>query len=68
MGFDVVLSPVIIRALFRKFILAGFTRQEAGNLIATLMNLEACKTGWTTNELIHLMFEEYRDKENSTRL
>ena len=62
MGYDFPLSPVIIRALFRRLIIAGFTKEEAGNLIAKLMGLGVTQKGWTLHELIRLLYEEYRDK------
>lgn len=66
MGYDFVLSPIIIRSLFRRLLLAGFTREEAGNLIAKLMGLGVTDKGWTPHELIRLLYEEYRDKQTTS--
>lgn len=66
MGYDFVLSPQVIRVLFRRLILSGYTREEAGNLIANLMGLGPDEKGWTTKELIRLLEVEYRDKKETS--
>lgn len=65
MGYDVVLSPLMIKTLYRRLLIAGYTTKEASNLVAMLMGLGPDEKGWTTKELIHLLYEEYRSK--STR-
>jgi hypothetical protein len=67
MGYDLILSPHMIRILYRRLLIAGYTQKEASNLIASLMGLDPADNGWSTNELVHLLHEEYRDKKNTTR-
>lgn len=55
----------MIRILYRRLLFAGFSNEEASNLIANLMGLGKNENGWKTSELIHLLYEEYRTK--STR-
>jgi len=63
MGYDLILDAKMIRAMYRKLIIGGYTKEEAGNMIARLMGLEPSDKGWTVRELQHLRFLEYLDKE-----
>lgn len=62
MGYEIAISPMFIRALYKKLILAGYSPKEAGNTIAKLMGLVASEKGWKIKELMHLLFTEHMDK------
>lgn len=55
-GYDLKINPQFIRILYRRLILAGYSKEEAGNLIAKLLGLAAAKKGWTTKELMDMLF------------
>lgn len=63
MGYDLILDSKMIRALYRKLIFNGYTKEEAGNLVARLMGLDPAEKGWTVRELQYLRFLEYLDKQ-----
>jgi hypothetical protein len=56
MGYDLVFDAKRIRVMYRRFMMAGYTREQAGNLIAKLMGLEVSKKGWTVRELQYIDF------------
>jgi len=66
MGYEIILSPKMIRAMYLRFLRAGYNNEEASNLVAGLMGLGPHEKGWTTKELTRLLEVEYRDK-HSTR-
>lgn len=45
--------------MHRRLIIMGYTRVEAGNLLAKLVGLEVTKSGWTIDQLVHLIFLQY---------
>jgi hypothetical protein len=65
MGYEIVLSPQTIRAMFRKFLILGYTPNQAGNLIGKLMGLAATQNGWTVKELIHMLYLQDMDNRVS---
>jgi len=67
MGYDFILSPLMIKTLYRRLLIGGFTNAEASNLIANLMGLGPDEKGWTTKELIRLLEVEYRDKKETAK-
>jgi len=62
MGYEVALSPLFIKTLYRRLIRAGYTPKEAGNLVAKVMGLVASEKGWTVKQLTDLLFLQYIDK------
>lgn len=66
-GYEVPLSPIIIRTMHRKLIQQGFTCKEACNLLGKLMGLSLSNKEWKLEELIHLWYLEYLDKNHKIK-
>jgi len=60
MGYEVILTPARIKYLWTGLLRTGFSKEEAGNFIASLMGLANTKTGWTVKELNAMLFLDYR--------
>lgn len=56
-------SPKKIKEAYRRFMMMGFTKIEASNMVASLLGLDVCKTGWTVKQFEDLLFIKYM-KEN----
>lgn len=50
------LSPAEIRSLYRRFLMSGFSKEQASNLVASIVGLEPQSKGWTIKEIIYLLF------------
>lgn len=68
MGYDVEINPKMIRVLYRRLIIAGYSPVEASNLIAKLMGLAVTENGWKVKELQRLLFEEWYDKREQEKV
>jgi len=67
MGYELVLNSKVIRVLYRRLILAGYSTKEASNLIAKLMGLAVTENGWKIKELQTLLFEEWYEKREKEK-
>ena len=55
-GYDLDVSLTNLKRIYRRLIMMGYTKEQAGNLIGKLIGLEANKRGWTTKEIADLLF------------
>lgn len=53
------LTPAKIRSMYRRFIIMGFSRVEASNLIAKLVGLGTTDKGWKVDEITRLIFLQH---------
>lgn len=67
MGYELVLNSKVIRVLYRRLIMAGYSTTEASNLIAKLMGLAVTENGWKIKELQNLLFEEWYEKREKEK-
>lgn len=56
MGYELDLSPNNLRFMYRRLIQMGYTPEQSGNLVAKLVGLALFKKGWTSKEIIDLLF------------
>ncbi|HEY6057940.1 MAG TPA: hypothetical protein VIV06_07895 [Candidatus Limnocylindrales bacterium] len=45
-----------VRATYQRLLIGGLTPGEAGNLTARLAGLRLCSSGWTLQQIEHLVF------------
>jgi hypothetical protein len=63
-GYDaVVLKRNGIKLLYYRLLRAGYTKEEASNIIAHLIGLGIDEKGWTPQELAHLLYFKQKNTE-----
>lgn len=60
-GYEFALNGKDIQATYRRLITMGFTRKEAGNLVAILVGLAATEKGWTPKQVKDMLFLVFLD-------